>query len=329
MNLTLRPFRGKPDIPAMVDIANASFAADQMDIVRTVEDVERDYFTEGRLGDCDPYRDVVMAEVDGQVMAYARAFRWPEDDGTVLHAQLGLVPPAWRGKGIGRALLQWIEQRHRDVAAERGGGPQHVHHAFVTGGEVARRRLVEGAGYVAARHFVTMTRPLAAPIELLALPAGIELRPVLPEHHRLIWDAHREAFVDHWGRSAVTEKDYQDWLANEVLFKPQLWQIAWDTASNEIAGQVRTCINHEDNRTFNRLRGWTDFISTRKPWRRRGLARALISHSLHTLRGQGMTESMLGADSENADGAVRLYESCGFRTVKRSTTYRKPMAVSA
>ena len=64
----------------------------------------------------------------------------------------------------------------------------------------------------------------------------------------------------------------------------------------------------------------------RRPWRRRGLARALIAASFPLLRARGMTEAGLGVDTENVSGALSVYEGCGFRPISRSTTYRRPLA---
>ena len=66
----------------------------------------------------------------------------------------------------------------------------------------------------------------------------------------------------------------------------------------------------------------------RRPWRKRGLARALIALSLQAQKTERMTESALGVDSENLSGATRVYEDCGFRVVKRDTFYRKSLLVS-
>ncbi len=63
----------------------------------------------------------------------------------------------------------------------------------------------------------------------------------------------------------------------------------------------------------------------RRPWRQRGLARALIARSFRVLKDLGMTEAALGVDTENPNGALRLYQSMGFREVKRHTTFRKPL----
>lgn len=64
-------------------------------------------------------------------------------------------------------------------------------------------------------------------------------------------------------------------------------------------------------------------------WRRRGLARALISHSLRVQKQAGMQESGLGVDSEHLDGALRVYQDCGFVVARRNCIYRKPMVPAA
>ena len=84
----------------------------------------------------------------------------------------------------------------------------------------------------------------------------------------------------------------------------------------------------EENITFNRQRGYTEGISVRRPWRKQGVANVLINRSLLMFREMGMTEAALGVDAENTSGALRVYERCGFKVVKRSTTYRKSMQES-
>jgi hypothetical protein len=39
-----------------------------------------------------------------------------------------------------------------------------------------------------------------------------------------------------------------------------------------------------------------------------------------------MIEAAPGVDTENMTGALRVYESCGFRAVKSSSAYERPMA---
>lgn len=65
------------------------------------------------------------------------------------------------------------------------------------------------------------------------------------------------------------------------------------------------------------------FVS--RPWRGRGLGRALLLESLRLFKSRGYAKAGLSVDSENSSGALRLYESVGFRVRWQLTAYRKPM----
>jgi ribosomal protein S18 acetylase RimI-like enzyme len=167
-----------------------------------------------------------------------------------------------------------------------------------------------------------MVRPDLENIPDAPLPEGLEVRPVKPEHLRAIWEAEQEAFLDHWGASEVEEGDFERWLNNHP-FQPELWQVAWD--GDQVAGMVRTIIDRNQNARFGRQRGYTENISTRRPWRKRGLARALMAQSMRLQKELGMTETALGVDASNPNGALQLYESMGFQVTKKETIYRKPL----
>ncbi|CAN7611732.1 GNAT family N-acetyltransferase [Acidovorax sp. LjRoot129] len=320
-HVTFRVFAGPADYPAMVACANASFAADQTRFFRTVEEVARDY---AAFTSCVPQQDVWIAQAGEEIAGYVRAWHWTQADGLRLYGQFAVVAPQWRRQGIGARLHAWLEARQREMAAAHGSSAQHAHHAFVTQGETARAALLEKAGYRPERYFFTMGRPTLNDIADFALPAGLEVRTVQPEHYRTIWDAHARAFQSHWGYVPPDESDYERWLASPV-FQPHLWQVAWDVQTNEVAGQVRTYIDATWNAGNGRQRGWTEFISVSERWRRRGLARALISRSLQAQAHAGMQESGLGVDSENASGALRVYEDCGFVVEQRNCVFRKPL----
>ncbi|WP_295380948.1 GNAT family N-acetyltransferase [uncultured Pseudacidovorax sp.] len=320
----LRPFAGPQDFAAMVDCANASFAEDQTGWFRTVEEMARNY---AAFVDCVPERDVCIAEVGGEIAGYVRCWPYVQADGLHLYAQFGVMAPQWRRRGIGRALHAWMEARQQEMARAHPQALAHAHQAFVTQGETARAALLEKAGYRAERHFFSMVRQNLDGIPDFPLPAGLEVRPVEPTHYRAIWEAHQQAFRTHWGFAPGTEADYLAWLSSPV-FQPGLWQVAWDVDSGRVAGQVRTYIDATWNRANGVQRGWTEFISVGEPWRRRGLARALIVRSLRAQQAAGMTQSGLAVDTQNRDGALRVYESCGFVAAKRDCVYRKPLLLA-
>jgi len=55
-------------------------------------------------------------------------------------------------------------------------------------------------------------------------------------------------------------------------------------------------------------------------YRRRGLGRSLLLHSLHRLQTAAVTTVKLGVDADNLSGAVKLYTSVGFQR-DRTTLY--------
>jgi len=318
--LNFRHFRGSSDYPKIAAALMASADADQTERVVTADDVANSY---SHLTNCDPYQDMIFAEIDNEVIGYSRGFWFKEENGPILYGSLGYLVPAWRRKGIGREMLLWMENRLRTIAKEHDSEREKFFQVFASESEAGLIAMLEREGYHPFRFFWEMVRPTLDNIPNYPLPKGLEVRPALPEHYRAIWDASNEAFHDHWGFSQPTEEDYQAWLADKTIFQPRLWQVAWDVSTNQIAGQVRTFIDHAQNEKYNRKRGYTEFISVRRPWRKRGLARALISRSLNVQKQEGVTESALGVDSENLSGATRVYEDCGFRVVKHNTIYRK------
>jgi mycothiol synthase len=329
--LRFRHFRGGRDFEHMAAIVRISAEADGTERADTPEELEK-YFA--HLTNCDPYTDMIFAEVDpgdgreSEVIGYARGTWRIEASGEYRYMFFVRILPAWRHKGIGQAILRWVEGRLREIA---NGHPPEVEKYFLSlaeQGETDLAALLEKNGYRPERYGLDMVRPDLENIPDYPLPDGLEVRPVLPEHYRAIWEADTEAFRDHWGFVEPSEEDYQAWLVDTTVFQPDLWQIAWDTATDQIAGQVRTYIDREQNKLYHRLRGWTEFISVRRPFRRRGLARALIARSLQAQKQAGMTESALGVDADNLSGATRVYEDCGFRVVKRTTIYRKPLLLT-
>ena len=81
-----------------------------------------------------------------------------------------------------------------------------------------------------------------------------------------------------------------------------------------------------ENETLGSSRGWLDHISVRRPWRRRGLASALIARSFLIL-GTRVPEAALGVDAENLSGACPVYESMGFRRHRVGVAYQKEFTV--
>jgi ribosomal protein S18 acetylase RimI-like enzyme len=320
--LRFRHFRGERDYPLLAAVMNASEAADRSERIVTAEDLARAY---QRLINCDPYKDMLIAEVAGEVVGYVRG-EWGDKNTGRGYEHVGYLVPHWRRKGIGRAMLDWAEKRLFEIASAHPKEEAKFFQVAVTQNQTGTSSLLERAGYRVARYFFEMVRPTLDDIPASPLPDGLELRPVTPAHYPAVWQAADETSREEWGYRESAEGEYEEWQKSP-RFQPHLWQIAWATATNEVVGHVLTFIDEERNAQFNRKRGHTEGIGVDRRWRRRGVARALIARSLQAQKDAGMTESALIADSANASGATSLYESCGFQIVKRIAIYRKPFIV--
>ena len=321
--LAFRPFGGEADYAAMAAIVAASSAADGLDYVETADDLRNRYTN---LVNCDPQRDTLFAEVDGQLIAFGRTSFVNQDDGVRRYMIVTDVHPAWRRKGAGRAIQRWFEARVRDIeAAQPAPAPKEsIFFTYCDERQAGKHALMRAEGYIPMRYGFEMLRKLDEPIPDNPLPAGFEFRQACPEDYRAVWQADADAFRDHWGFSQPTEEWYRFWL-NTRRFQPDLWKIVWNIADNRIAAQVQNFIDPEENAKFGRLRGYTEDISTQRPYRRMGLARSAICESLRMFRDMGFHETALGVDAENLTGALRVYESCGYHVMHTETLYRKQL----
>jgi mycothiol synthase len=317
--LTFRGFAGEVDFPAMRITKNRAEAADGGDQPASLEDFVHTY---RHLDNCDPATDVVIAEIGGEMVAYGRVQWWEEYGGARRYQPFCFVLPEVRGRGIGAAMLAHNEARLRRVAAAHPADGERTLEVFHADQESGAAALYAAAGYEPVLHGAEMVRRDLEGIPEAPLPEGLVVRTPRDDEMRQVWEAEAEAFRDHLGAAPPTETDYQAFLDFQYN-DPTLWRIAWD--GEQVAGQVRSYINAPENEAMGRRRGYTESISVRRSYRRRGLARSLIVQSLHALKERGMEEAALGVLTENVHGAFRLYESVGFRVVQRWTTLRKSL----
>jgi mycothiol synthase len=320
LELELRPFDAGRDFPPVVELISAANANARFDWFPSVAGLTVDWAPSPSF---DPTRDAIVAERDGRFVGVART-SWRERESAAVHRVEVWVHPDAQRQGIGRALLAWGEGRARAVAGDASAHLAELPRRFSGVTDQANAAGVAFAavsGYTPFRFHSEMRRDLAEPIPGAALPAGLEVRAVKPEHHRAIWLADAEAFRDHWDASVVHEEDFVRFFAHPDI-DTSLWHVAWD--GDEIAGMVINGINRDENARIGLDIGWLDDVSTRRPWRGRGVASALIARSLATLRERGMKVAALSVDTENPTGALGVYERFGFRTIRTWTFFRKP-----
>lgn len=144
-------------------------------------------------------------------------------------------------------------------------------------------------------------------------PEGLRIRPYLKgPDDRPTWEAVEEAFDDHWGNVRDTFEEWSEMYERET-FDPALWFLAVE--GDQIAG-ASLCSDRGDM-------GWVGSLSVRRPWRRRGVASALLHHTFGEFYRRGQRRIGLGVDASSLTGATRVYERVGMRVDQRTVMYSK------
>jgi mycothiol synthase len=179
------------------------------------------------------------------------------------------------------------------------------------------RSVYEDRGYELIRHSFQMRIELDGEVAEPDWPDGYGVRNFEPGDEQRVYEAHMDAFADHWDFHRQSFEQWRTYGIDRHDFDPSLWWLVEDR--DELAGVALTSWHFSGDREF----GWVHVLGVRPAWRRRGLATSLLEQSFRTFHERGATRVGLGVDAENTTGAVRLYERAGMRPVHRHDIYEK------
>ncbi len=250
----------------------------------------------------------VAADEDGRVVGYVEVER-PGEGADKLWMYVFGDPVA--------DLLDWGERR---AGEERGNGGVRL----LSGGWSKSARLLDAfadRGYRRVRASYRMSVELTGDLEQPFWPAGIEPRCFRPGDERAVYEVHQETFADSWEHSRRSYDEWAHWFLSPPFHHPDLWLLAVE--SGEVAG-LALCWPDEALQQV----GWVGILGVRRPWRRRGLGRALLLQAFDEFRGRGFERVLLGVDAESLTGAHRLYASAGMEVADSFEIYEKTLAAS-
>jgi mycothiol synthase len=289
------------DAEVVAEIVNEVMVA-ETGVPWTTTEEQRDELTSpGR----DPrLANVLLLERGGGAVGYVQFVADAETAGPVI-AFVHVRPRLW-GRGLNAWLMRVSEDRVR-AASDIEPGVLRV--ARFADNEPAERLFV-ALGYSLVRTFWMMRIALDSPPPVARVPEGIVIRTFEPGRDELpTYTALADSFAEHWGGPFGS---FEDWRHRHVDgegsgFDPSLWFLA--TNDGEVVGAA-ACLARSPRSDDTAEVG---VLGVRRPWRRRGIALALLHSAFGEFHRRGIPLAELGVDAENATGATHLYERAGMR----------------
>ena len=300
------------DLPAAQSVLDAAESHDAGEPRSAEQELATEWKDPGRHPETDWWVAVSpCGSIAGVVLL------WPETASEVSADHY--VHPAHRGLGLGDALLDIIEARAAELPSRRQDGAARRLIVWCEDTDSVRRTSLDARGFAPVRQFYEMAMDLRDEPPHASWPAGVEpvpFRPCVDEKN--VWAADGEAFSEHFLYQA---RGYDAWRLHHLEAgdaDPTLWWLAWDGA--ELAGYVIP-VRGEHGAEIGDL-------AVRKPWRGRGVGRALLLAAFATLRDRGSTVVRLYVDAQNVTGAVRVYEAAGMHVARSFDVMEKPLALN-
>jgi mycothiol synthase len=241
---------------------------------------------------------------------------WEEDGRMVASAVYGVRGDAAhisgfvadKGRGLGAETLE------RGEAFARAEGVQKILAAALEP-DAAARALFESHGYHEVRRFYEMAIELTEEPSEPVLPAGLVVDELRNDEYEAFYAVLNEAFAEHWEWHPTP---YEEWLElRQGQHRDEdgpIWFVVRD--GDELAAVTRNDLSVAGG-------GYVGAIGVRPAWRGRGLAKALLQRTFAEIWRRGTTRVTLDVDSQNATGAVALYERVGMRVDACGVAFEK------
>ena len=307
------------DIDAVVELINAAALAD----TGMMGENKENKLLEWGLPGIDLATDTQLVLTSGgQAAAYIQL--WGVKP-YVRHYIMGRVHPDYRGRGLGRYLLEWGETQARSNMDKAPAGTRVSLHTSTVHDNAPAHELFKEWGFGLARHFVRLLIEMSAgaPPPDPTCPAGITLRPfVMGQDDRAAHYVLQEAFKDHWGVvEAESFKEWVHWIKNDTTFIPSACTLAVTNGSQDeqVVGVTMCRPEFEEDPNL----AWIDELGVLRAWRRKGIALAMLHRTFGEFHRRGLYRVGLGVDADSLTGALRLYEKAGMRVFRQTDAFEK------
>ncbi|MEG4286855.1 GNAT family N-acetyltransferase [Microcoleus sp. A006_D1] len=314
--VSIRPYAGDSDLEAIADLINICEKVDRLDEGTSISELQQEFNQPSR----DLARDICLWEdASGKLIGFALLSI--SEPGEVIDGSLWFrVHPDARCGDVEAAAVAWGETRMHEVAQEWGARVKLRSGARAQNAD--RISVLESCGFIVDRYFCRMARSLSEPIAEPQLPEGFALRLFPREEDAEAWvEMFNQSFIDHWNHHDLTVELFKHGLT-QPSYRKDLDLIAV-AADGTFAAFCYCEISQEECDRTGRNEGWIACLGTRRGFRKIGLGRAMLLAGLQRLKAAGVETAILGVDTANPSGALRLYESAGFHKIRDSISYVK------
>jgi len=214
-----------------------------------------------------------------------------------------------RGRGLGTEILE------RGEAFARAEGVKKIHTGASEPNSEARA-LFESRGYREVRRFYEMAIELTAEPPEPVVPDGLVVDELREDEYEQFHETLNEAFAEHWEWHPTPFEEWYELRQGQHRDQQgPIWFVVRD--GDELAAVTRNDLSVAGG-------GYVGAIGVRPAWRGKGLAKALLQRTFAEFWRRGTTRVTLDVDSENATGAVRLYERVGMHVEACGVAFEKP-----
>jgi mycothiol synthase len=221
------------------------------------------------------------------------------------------VHPQFKNHGIGSSLLTKVEERALVLASESEGEQRLMNQIPFT--NASARNLVEARDYQFSRLYKRMKINLTEQPKQLNFPAGMVISSFIPDQHEeTLFKIYDETFRDSWG---YAKKEFSTWIHQKKgeQYDPSLWFIVWED-SKPVAFLMSRM--QEDGL-------FIDLLGVKRPWRKQGIAQAMLLHVFQEAYQRGQNTIVLYVDSDSLTNAHRVYQQVGMRPDSQTAVYSK------
>lgn len=314
-NLTWRPLDVSDDA-AMAELLNAIDAEDHVWGRYTVQDAADEL--------ASPTVDLptsTLAVFDGSTMlGFSAVHDTPAAEGVHRMQAAGAVGPTHRRQGLGTTLLRHGLKTAQTLHARHYPPLQLVVDSLYGEHVQGAVALYRAAGMTATERNLHMRHPLGAATPVAQIPDGLRLEGWTVETDEEFRAVRNDAFQTD-GSARLSAEEWKTWTET-ANFRPELSFLLRDDRTGTAAGLVLTVCWEAETAATGIRDAYLGVIGTRPAYRKRGVAHALISHTLRVAQDQGYERASLRVTADSTSGGFGFAERAGFVTQDTQVRYR-------